>query len=282
MVDYFLVDRLREGRGERRALLTDAGAFTYGEVDDLSRRYATTLLRAGVRPEERVLLALPDGPEFVAALFGALRIGAVAVMLNPHLKSEEIAYFFAYTRGGVLFVASDRDPFFREVRRSVEEDGEPAPGARAPREILVVDSPAFRERIDAVPAHPDIFPTHRDDPAIWLFSGGTTGRPKAVIQTHASFANTTECYARGVLAIGEDDVTLAVPKLFFGYATGSNLLFPFAAGATAIALPVALTTGGSSCQAAEGCVVIEHYSFPSAVRRRSCSTGSRSSDPPCS
>ena len=72
---------------------------------------------------------------------------------------------------------------------------------------------------------------------MWLFSGGTTGRPKAVVQTHTAFANTTECYAKGVIGYREDDVTLSVPKLFFGYATGSNLLFPFAVGATAALFP---------------------------------------------
>jgi benzoate-CoA ligase family protein len=69
---------------------------------------------------------------------------------------------------------------------------------------------------------------------MWLFSGGTTGRPKAVLQTHASYANTAECYGKGVLGIQEDDVTMSVPKLYFGYATGSNLLFPFSVGASTV------------------------------------------------
>jgi benzoate-CoA ligase family protein len=79
----------------------------------------------------------------------------------------------------------------------------------------------------------EAFPSHRDDAAIWLFSGGTTGQPKAVVQRHESFANTTVCYGQRVLGFSEDDVTLAVPKLFFGYATGSNLFFPFSVGAAA-------------------------------------------------
>jgi len=80
------------------------------------------------------------------------------------------------------------------------------------------------------------FETHRDDPAIWLFSGGTTGVPKAVPQTHRSFANTTALYAAAV-GYRPDDVTMAVPKLYFGYATGSNLFFPFSVGAAAILFP---------------------------------------------
>ena len=236
IADYFLGDRLAEGRGDRVAILTADGEFTYADVDELANRYGNLLLRAGVRPEERVLIALPDGPEFVAAIFGTLKIGAVVVMLNPHIKPDEIAYFFDYTGAAVLLVSADRAPFFRSVAEKAKAGiggGEPA--RRTPRDIFVVDGPAFCERAEAISAELETVQTHPDDPAIWLFSGGTTGHPKAVVQTHTSFANTTECYARGVIGYEETDITLSVPKLFFGYATGSNLLFPFAVGgATAL------------------------------------------------
>ncbi len=244
---YFLEDRVTEGRGDRRAILTTSRSLSYADVNELANRFGNLLLRADVRPEERVLIALPDGPEFVAALFGTLKIGAVAVMLNPHLKPDEIEYFFRYTRGAVLFVDGDRAPFFEEARRhavqstpfEAAESRQPpwGVGVCAPRQTLVVGGPAFEERLEAVPAVLDTYPTHRDDAAIWLFSGGTTGRPKAVVQTHASFANTTERYGKGVLGLTEADITLSVPKLFFGYATGTNLLFPFSVGATAALFP---------------------------------------------
>ncbi|MXX70051.1 MAG: benzoate-CoA ligase family protein [Gemmatimonadales bacterium] len=249
IAEYFLGDRIREGWGGRRALLTDGGEKTYAEVDALANRYGHLLRRAGVRPEERVLIALPDGPDFVGALFGTLRIGAVGVMLNPYLRRDEISYFFRYTRGAVLLVDSGRADAFREAASpgvadagagSAANDGE---GFRwgeeisAPRATFVVDRPRFRERLHGQPATLNPFPTHRHDPALWLFSGGTTGRPKGVVQTHASFANTTECYGKRVLGLTEDDITLSVPKLFFGYATGSNLFFPFSVGATAALFP---------------------------------------------
>jgi benzoate-CoA ligase len=67
-----------------------------------------------------------------------------------------------------------------------------------------------------------------------FFSGGTTGTPKAIVQPHRSFMYTTECYAKRVLGYQESDRVLSVPKLYFGYATGANLIFPFSVGATAI------------------------------------------------
>ena len=85
--------------------------------------------------------------------------------------------------------------------------------------------------------HFENVPTHRDDACLWLFSGGTTGRPKAVVQTHRSYVNTTELYAKATLGYRESDVTLSVPKLFFGYATGSNLFFPFSVGGTSVLFP---------------------------------------------
>src|SRR5262249_953379 len=81
----------------------------------------------------------------------------------------------------------------------------------------------------------ELEPTHQDDIAIWLFTSGSTGRPKAAVHLEHDLPYNTECYAKGVLGFGEHDITLSVPKLFFGYATGTNLLFPFAVGgATAI------------------------------------------------
>ena len=74
--------------------------------------------------------------------------------------------------------------------------------------------------------------THRDDVCMWLFTSGSTGHPKAAMHTHRDFAFNTEVYAKNTVGYHPDDITLSVPRLFFGYATGTNLLFPMAVGAT--------------------------------------------------
>ncbi|HEU4724139.1 MAG TPA: AMP-binding protein, partial [Candidatus Eisenbacteria bacterium] len=112
---------------------------------------------------------------------------------------------------------------------------------RTTRAVLEVGSAEFTTRLAAASPSLETFPSHPDDPAIWLFSGGTTGRPKAVIQSHRSFAFTTEKYGLGVLGYTEREITISVPKLYFGYATGSNLFFTFAAGGASVLFPEPVT-----------------------------------------
>jgi acyl-coenzyme A synthetase/AMP-(fatty) acid ligase len=223
IADWLLDARVREGRGNRPALLTEQGTLTYREVQELANRFGRLLHSAGVEPEQRVIIALPDGPEFVAALFGTLKVGAVAVMVNPQLTVDAIEYFYAYTRATVALVHRHTAPAFQAAQR----------GATHLKQIIVVGEPGTTRAIAGAPPELETFPSHRDDAAIWLVSGGATGQPKAVVQSHGSFANTTLCYGQGVLGLTERDITLAVPNLFVGYATGSNLFFPFSVGAAA-------------------------------------------------
>jgi len=231
IADYFLGARLAEGLGGRPALVTDQGTSTYADVERRAGAFAHLLRESGVVPEQRVIVALPDGADFVAALFGILKIGAVVVMVNPQLAPEQVAYFYDYTRARVALAAGAGAGVFAAAAQA-------APHLHA---VIRVDAPDVQARLLAGASAVPAFPTHRDDPAIWLFSGGTTGQPKAVVQTHRSYANTTECYAKGVLGYRAEDITLSVPKLFFGYALGANLFFPFAVGARAILFEEAAT-----------------------------------------
>jgi len=227
IADLFLDARVREGRGAEPALLTESRSRSYAEVQEDANRFGRVLRDGGVEPEHRVLIALPDGIEFVAALFGILKLGAVVVMVNPGLPQAEIGYRLEYTRARALVTHRDWAPGFRAAAKS-------SPSLKS---VLAVGEEPFQGAFTSASPALDTFPSHRDDPAIWLFSGGTTGRPKAVVQTHRSFANTSACYGAQVIQYGQDDVTLSVPKLYFGYATGSNLFFPFAAGGTTALFP---------------------------------------------
>lgn len=199
LADFLLDERIREGRGDRIALRIGSDTVSYREVQAKANQYAGYLEDRGVQPEQRVILKLPDGLDYVAALFGILKMGGVVVMVNPELPEHDYQDLLDYSR------------------------------AR-----LAITTPPS---VDAFPTTRENTRTHRDDPALWIFSGGTTGRPKAAVQSHHSFANTTQLYGRDFLKYTESDRTLAVPKLFFGYATGSGLFFPFSVGATSCLFP---------------------------------------------
>jgi benzoate-CoA ligase len=234
MADYFLFDRLAEGQGERVAIRTRTAAWTYAQVALEAMRLGNALRALGLRPEERVLLSMPDVPEFAAAIFGTLRVGGVVAMVNPLLPAEDLAYYVQYTRCRVLVcdgdVAAKLAPLVAHfpLLEGVLVLGEAPPG------------PKFHAYADAVGDASDrceAFATGPDDPAYWLFTSGSTGKPKAVVHLHHDFPWLTERYAKQVLRFGPEDVTLSVPRLFFGYGTGSNLFFPFAVGASTVLFP---------------------------------------------
>jgi benzoate-CoA ligase family protein len=224
LASHFVDSRIQEGAGRRIAIRESKATRTYREVAAGSTRLAHVFDAHDIRPEERVIIALPDGAAFVETLFAILRCGAVVVMVNPDSPVDLITYFCEYTRATAIVLDRAHHDSFEAATRDL---------GRRPR-LLLIDGPELVRQIDQAPGHYDTFPSHIDDPAIWLFSGGTTGRPKAVVQSNRSFVNTTECYGKGILGLTSDDITLSVPKLFFGYALGSNVLFPFAVGASCV------------------------------------------------
>ena len=235
LCSYYLDRNIEEGRGAKVALLAGIETRTYAEIAERTARLAAALRRAGVRAEERVLIVLPDRFEFAEAFFGVLRAGAVFAMVNPLLKRDDFAYYLSYTKARVVIAHAD----------VMAELGPVAEASRTCETVLVVGGEAggFTPYEDALAAEDpgstlaEVEATGPDDLAGWLFTSGSTGKPKACVHTHGDFAYNTETYALQVVGYQEADRCLSVPKLFFGYATGTNLMFPFRVGASAILFP---------------------------------------------
>src|SRR5437764_11316077 len=104
LAELFLTRRLAEGRGGRVALRLAGGPVTYADLESLANRFGNLLRDLAVRQEERVILALPDSAEYAAALFGIVKIGAVAVMVNPSLPPEGLAAIVELARARVAIV----------------------------------------------------------------------------------------------------------------------------------------------------------------------------------
>jgi benzoate-CoA ligase family protein len=228
LASWFLDRNLEEGRGDDAALIVgDDETWTYARLAALTNRIGHVLRDAGVRPEERVLIALSDGPEFVASWYAVLKLGAVVAEVYTFLAPKDYAYVLDYTRARVVLVDATTEAPMREAARA----------ARHLEHVLVVGSEDFGARVAQASAELDPAPTTRDDLAIWKFTTGSTGRPKAAVHLVHDPIVSFECYAKGVLGMHAGDRVLPVPKLFFGYGRDVTTLFTFGVGATGIVFP---------------------------------------------
>jgi benzoate-CoA ligase len=242
MADYFLYHNLEEGRENKTCLYFRDQSFTYGDVARMSNRVGNTLRDLGLDIEQRILIVLPDCPQFVSTWFGAARVGAVITMVNPLLPAADYKYYLEYTRARVAVVHHSLLQAFAEAaRESRYLRAVLVAGNGSPDNEAIEAGPgsakwlSFNDTVLAAPDECTPADTHRDDIAIWLFTSGSTGHPKGAVHLHHDLPFNTEVYAKRTLGVNENDITVSVPKLFFGYATGTNLLFPFAVGgATAL------------------------------------------------
>jgi len=102
LAGYFLERNIAEGRGDRTALITAEGDVSYAQLLALTDRIGNVLLEAGVRREERVLLALADSLHFVAAWFAVQKIGGVTAEVYTFLQPHDYTYYLEYTRASAV------------------------------------------------------------------------------------------------------------------------------------------------------------------------------------
>src|SRR3977135_2891940 len=226
----WLLDRnVDEGRGAKLAFTDAVSELTYGDLQKQSCRLANLLRRLGVRRAERVAMIMLDTIDFPVVVFGAIRAGVVPVPLNTLLTSDQYAYVLADCRARVLFISEALLPAVKDMLgRMPDLDHVIVSGndAHAPKKI----SDERAGESDALVTQA----THADEPAFWLYSSGSPGRPKGVRHLHSNLAATADTYAKQVLGIREDDVGLSAAKLFFAYGLGNALTFPMSVGATTV------------------------------------------------
>ncbi len=201
---HFVDRHVAEGRGAHVAIECGEARITYGEVQQHVNRCGNALRDIGVRPEDRVLLLLLDGPEFVYGFFGAIKIGAVPVPLNTLWKPADYQFVIRDSRAAVLIVSAELLPSIERI---------PGADRRSLRHIIVAGGAAPHQlTFDAFEsqrsAELEAEPTSRDAPAFWLYSSGSTGAPKGCVHLQHDMVVCAELFGKGVLGIGPTDRTL--------------------------------------------------------------------------
>jgi len=176
------------------ALVWPDGALTFAGLHRRADGLATALAAKGVRPGDRIGIAIPNRWQFAVALFAGWKADASVAPLDPLLKHDERAEILADLAPAVVL-----------------EESDVAGGEAGPPSGL----------------HPG--PRH---PALILYTSGSTGRPKGAVLSHEALAFANESWAGPVMALTPDDVVLAVLPLAHAYGLNGALLAPLLAGAS--------------------------------------------------
>ena len=217
--------------GSRTALICGAETVTYSELAARVRRAAGALAALGVEPGDRVLLLMNDTPELAAAWLGCLWHGAVAIALNSQL-SEDDYRFVRSDSGARLAIVEDvlaaRLPGFVQAL------------AREGRIVIaggaVAGVPSWAEALERAASDPTPSVAEPEDAAFWLYSSGTTGRPKGIIHTHKDVLPAGQTL-RETIALEPGAKVLVTSRMFFAYGLENGLLGSLSVGAASVLCP---------------------------------------------
>ncbi len=195
---------------DRMALVDAHRALTYAELAERTARYAGALRRLGVGPGDRVAYLGVNAVEVFETFFATWLLGAIAVPLNYRLSGAEIRYMLDDAGASVLVHSADTDALVAAAR--------PLPPTL--RHVLAVhpaSCPAggrdYAAEVAAGPALEAEPPVALDDPALILYTSGTTGRPKGAVLTHGNMTwNTVDFLAH--VDVLSTDRALCIAPLF--------------------------------------------------------------------
>ncbi|MBI3670879.1 MAG: AMP-binding protein [Acidobacteria bacterium] len=204
--------------------------FSYAELRLMAERTASFLAARGIAPGERCAILADNDAIWCAAYLGVLRLGGVAVPLDTAYKPKQIAALLRDSGAKILFLAPK---YLAAAQEAVTL-------ASASTELVLLGGAAAGlnsfDEILAQPATPlPPCPATRSDPAVTLYTSGTTSDPKGVVLTHGNLLAEMESVFE-VVHVNERDSILGVLPLFHALAQLANLLLPFAVGARVIFL----------------------------------------------
>jgi amino acid adenylation domain-containing protein len=227
---------------DRIAVVEPGGEATYGEVDRRATEIAAALTGSGVAPGDRVVLALPNSAEWVAAYFGILRAGAVAVPLQPGPRNDRLPKVVQDCAPAACIVDDSTWPAIAEIVLATVPARFVVPRqAAAP----VPEGTSALPRTGAAAAPPPAAPPARTaaDLAAIIYTSGSTGAPRGVMLSHGNLAANTASIVEYLALTAADRVMVVLP---FYYVYGLSLLHTHVA------------VGGSL-------VIDNRFAFPNAV-----------------
>jgi len=208
-------------RGNKTAIYYFREEITYSKLLEYINRLGNILKTLGIKRKERLVIALPDCPDTVYAFLGAIKIGAIPVLISPDLK-EDTCKFILYDCDASAVITSNNTEISRIRSGSL-------------RFKLYIDDSYYNELIKNSSCESENSP--EKDINFLLYSSGSTGSPKGVPHRLSDINFIAETYGRQTLNITDRDITFSAGKLFFAYGFGNSLAFPFITGGSTVLFP---------------------------------------------
>jgi 2-aminobenzoate-CoA ligase len=205
------------GRGSAPAIYFADSVITYNQLANEVMKVAGALRQRGISPGDCVVIRLLNRPHFVTAFLALIRIGAVAVPTAPLLRHREISAII--DGADPMLVISETD-LWDELERM----------GRSSLSCVNI------QELQNGPPLEECTPTAQDNPAVLLYTSGSTGVPKGCMHSHADLLAICDTYGRHILEPSPADRFGGHPTMAFGFGLGALLLLPFRFGASTVLL----------------------------------------------
>ncbi|NQV56150.1 MAG: benzoate-CoA ligase family protein [Rhodospirillales bacterium] len=231
MADEILGPALKRGQENDAALICGADTVTYRELAERANRVGNLFTGTGITIGQRVLILVSDRPEFFYVYLGLLKIGAVPVALNLRLAPADIAFTIEDSGCAALVLEAQFAELFGEAAQELGS----SPKAYSVDEQLdgFYHLPSLMAEASPELVSAKMSP---DDAAFWMYSSGTTGKPKGIVHNQRFILSASYLF-KDVLGVGPGDRVFASSKLFFAFSLAHCFFASLRLGATTILYP---------------------------------------------
>jgi len=159
------------------AFVGDTYRYTFRDVNERANRFAALLAKSGIRPGDRIAVFCKNNEHATTAMFGAAKIGVITLMLNWRLQAPELVYILSDCAARLVVYDAEFAGMIDKLRGQVPAEAFLRVGGEGPDN-------EFAASLAGLPVIEPVFTGDGDDPAVLMYTSGTTGRPKGVMLTH--------------------------------------------------------------------------------------------------
>ena len=219
-----LLSQRADLRPDHVAIKVDEDELSYAALDRAAARVAGLLRAKGVQPGDRVGIMLPNVAHFAVCYYGALRVGAAVVPMNPLLKEREVAFYLGDSEARVILAWHQ---FADAAHAGAEQAGV---------ECVLVEPGEFEALLQRCQPDDEVIDRQPEDTAVILYTSGTTGKPKGAELTHRNILRNIEVTV-GLFGLDERAVTLGALPFFHAFGQTCALNATVSVGGTLTLIP---------------------------------------------